>query len=118
MKYQVPGFENLSLRQKKLVYFLSQAALCGRDILFDQNGAHNLAIRKTLDAVVASYRGDRSTPEWKAFLTYTKQVWFANGIYHHYGNDKFVPGFPESYFRTVVAGSDSTLLPVRQGDAC
>jgi dipeptidyl-peptidase III len=115
MKYQVPGFENLSLRQKQLVYFLSQAALCGRDILFDQNGAHNLAIRKTLDAVVASYRGDRSTAEWKTFLTYTKQVWFANGIYHHYGNDKFVPGFPEAYFRTVVAASDSTLLPVRKG---
>lgn len=115
MRYQVPGFEDLSLRQKKLVYFLSQAALCGRDILFAQNGAYNLAIRKTLDAVVASETSDRTTPEWSAFMTYTKQVWFANGIYHHYGNDKFTPGFTEEWFRVAVATCDPGLLPVRSG---
>jgi dipeptidyl-peptidase-3 len=115
MRYQVPGFENLSLRQKKLVYFLSQAALCGRDILFAQNGAYNLAIRKTLDAIVASGKADRSSPEWSAFMTYTKQVWFASGIYHHYGNDKFTPGFTEAWFRDAVASCDQGLLPIRPG---
>jgi dipeptidyl-peptidase III len=115
MRYQVPGFEGLSLRQKKLVYYLSQAALSGRDILFAQNGKYNLAIRKTLDAVAANWKGDRSTAEWAAFMVYTKQVWFANGIYHHYGNEKFTPGFPESWFRDAVKASDATLLPLGQG---
>ena len=115
MRYQVPGFSDLSLRQKKLVYFLSQAALCGRDILFAQNGAYNLAIRKTLDALVASGTSDRTTPDWSAFMTYTKQVWFANGIYHHYGNDKFTPGFTEEWFRVAVAACEPGLLPVRSG---
>lgn len=115
MRYQVPGFDDLSLRQKKLVYFLSQAALSGRDILFAQNGAFNLPIRKTLDAIVASEKTDRTSPEWSAFMTYTKQVWFASGIYHHYGNDKFVPGFSETWFRTAVAACDPALLPLRPG---
>jgi dipeptidyl-peptidase III len=115
MRYQVPGFEGLSLRQKKLVYYLSQAALSGRDILFAQNGRYNLAIRKTLDAVAASWKGDRSSAEWAAFMVYTKQVWFANGIYHHYGNEKFTPAFPEAWFRDAVKGSDAALLPLAQG---
>lgn len=115
MRYQVPGFEDLSVRQKKLVYFLSQAALSGRDILFAQNGRYNLAIRKTLDAAVTFWKGDRSSAEWTAFLIYAKQVWFANGIYHHYGNEKFVPGFSEAWFRAAVKGIDPALLPVAPG---
>jgi dipeptidyl-peptidase III len=115
MRYQIPGFENLSLRQKQLVYFLSKAAVAGRDITFDQNGKYNLAIRKTVDAVVRSYKGDTTTADYRNFLTYAKQVWFSNGIYHHYGNHKFVPGFSESYFRALVAASDPALLPTRTG---
>ena len=115
LRYQVTDFENLSLNQKKLLYYLSQAALCGRDIIFDQNGKYNLAIRKTLEAVVQSYKGDTAAPEYQNFIVYTKRVWFSNGIYHHYSNDKFVPGFPESYFRTLVQNSDPGLLPLQSG---
>jgi dipeptidyl-peptidase-3 len=115
MRYQVPDFESLSLQQKKLVYFLSRAALCGRDIIFDQNGRYNLAIRKTLDAIVQTYKGDTTSQDFRNFMTYAKQVWFSNGIYHHYANDKFVPRFPESYFRSLVTGSDPALLPLRRG---
>jgi dipeptidyl-peptidase-3 len=115
LRYQVPDFEKLSINQKKLVYYLSQAALCGRDIIFDQNGKYNLAIRKTLEAVILSYTGSRQDQEYQNFIIYTKRVWFSNGIYHHYSNDKFVPGFSESYFRTLVAQSDSLLLPLQTG---
>lgn len=115
MRYQVPGFEGLTLQQKKLVYYLSQAALCGRDILFDQNGATNLAVRKTIDAIVASYSGERSGPAWEAFMVYAKQVWFASGVHHHYSSDKFLPGFQETYFRSLALNSDPTLLPLRPG---
>ena len=83
MRYQVPGFEDLSLGQKELIYYLSQAALCGRDIIYDQNGKYNLAIRRTLEAVYGSYQGDRDAEDFGRFLTYTKRVWFSNGIYHH-----------------------------------
>jgi dipeptidyl-peptidase-3 len=115
LRYQVPEFDNLTLRQKQLVYYLSQAALCGRDIFFDQNGKYNLAIRKTLEAVVRSYAGDTKAEEYGKFMTYVKQVWFANGIYHHYANDKFVPGFSEEYFRAIVKQSDASLLPLAEG---
>jgi dipeptidyl-peptidase III len=117
LRYQVPGFEELTLNQKKLVYYLSQAALCGRDIIFDQNGKYNLAIRKTLEAVVLSYKGDTTIPEYKNFIVYTKRVLFSNGIYHHYSNDKFVPEFSESYFRTLVMQSDPALLPLQDGQS-
>jgi dipeptidyl-peptidase III len=113
LRYQIPDFENLSLNQKKLVYYLSQAALCGRDIIFDQNGKYNLAIRKTLEAIILSNTGDTKTPEYQNLIVYTKRVWFSNGIYHHYSNDKFIPGFSEAYFRTLVHQCDSTLLPLQ-----
>ncbi len=107
LRYQVPDFDSLSLRQKKLVYYLSQAALCGRDILYDQKFALNLPIRKTLEEIYLSYGGDNNDPRFKAFEKYLKKVWFANGIHHHYSNDKFVPGFTESYFDSLAASTPS-----------
>ena len=85
LRYRVPGFENLSLQQKELVYYLTEAALQGRDILFDQNGKYNLRIRRTLEAVYTGYKGDKNTPDFKAMEVYLKRVWFSNGIHHHYG---------------------------------
>ena len=102
LQFKVPGFENLSLDQKKLIYYLNQAALSGRDIIFDQNFKYNLPIRRTLEAIYTNYRGDRTTAEWKAFEKYLKKVWFANGIHHHYSNDKFVPEFTEGYLLDVI----------------
>ena len=83
IRYEVPGFENLPLEQKELVYYLSEAAKCGRDILYDQNCPVNLPVRRTLEVIYENYRGDRTTPEWKALEKYLKKVWFANGIHHH-----------------------------------
>jgi len=115
LRYQVPGFEALSPRQKELVYYLSQAAVCGRDIFFDQNYKHNLKIRRTLDAVVQGYAGDRSDPRWAEFMTYVKRVWFSSGIHHHYSNDKFVPGFDADYFAGLVKGTPGAALPLVAG---
>lgn len=98
LRYQVPDFELLSLNQKKLIYNLSMAAAAGRDILFDQNYRHNLAIRFVLEAIYEGYSGDRTSEEFKQFETYLKRVWFSNGIHHHYGNEKFVPEISRSYF--------------------
>lgn len=116
LRYRVSGFDELSLNQKKLVYYLSEAALEGRDILFDQNGKYNLRIRKLLEAVYIYYEGDRSKTEFKAFEVYLKRVWFSNGIHHHYACDKFVPGFTEEYFRKILAGIDSKHLPLKDGE--
>ncbi len=116
LRYQVPGFEKLTLDQKKLVYFLQEAALHGRDILFDQNGKWNLAIRKTLETVYTDYKGDRTTEDWKAFETYLKQVWFANGIHHHYSSDKFLPAFSQEFFAEAVKSVDATKLPLHEGE--
>ena len=101
IRYEVPGFDELPLEEKDLVYYLAEAAKCGRDIFFDQNCAVNLPVRRTLEVVYENYAGDRTTPEWKALEKYLKKVWFANGIHHHYSNDKFVPEFTESYFLGV-----------------
>lgn len=116
MRYQVPGFDKLSLQQKELVYYLSQAALCGRDIIYDQNGKYNLAIRKTLENIYLTYSGDKNSAEWKNFEIYLKRVWFSNGIYHHYGSEKFVPGFSEKYFDELIAKSDKDKFPHRNGE--
>ena len=102
IRYEVPGFEQLPLAEKELVYYLAEAAKCGRDILFDQNFKYNLAVRRTLETVYENYRGDRSAAEWKALEKYLKKVWFANGIHHHYSNDKFVPEFTEGYLLDVI----------------
>ena len=102
IRYEVPGFEALPLEQKELIYYLAEAAKCGRDIFFDQNCAMNLPVRRTLEAVYENYKGDRTTAEWKALEKYLKKVWFANGIHHHYSNDKFVPEFTEGYLLDVI----------------
>jgi dipeptidyl-peptidase-3 len=116
LRYQVPGFDSLSLNQKKLLYYLSQAALAGRDIIYDQNGKYNLAIRKTLENIVENYKGDRTSEEFKKFMLYTKRVWFSNGIYHHYSSDKFLPEFSKEYFETLVKDSDPAKLPLSNGE--
>lgn len=116
LRYKVPGFENLSLRQKQLLYHLSEAALMGRDILFDQNGRHNLVIRRTLEAVYQYGTVDKSSADYQAFEVYLKRVWFANGIHHHYGEDKFMPGFSEAFFDAAVRSVDASLLPLKAGE--
>lgn len=111
LQYQVPGFDSLTLDQKKLVYYLSEAALTGRDILFDQNFRYNLPIRKTLEAIYENYTGDKTTEDFKNFETYLKKVWFANGIHHHYSEDKFTPKFSEAYFQELLTNTpDDKLL--------
>jgi dipeptidyl-peptidase-3 len=115
LKYHLKDFEALSLRQKILIYNLSQAALAGRDILWDQNFRYNLLIRKTLEAVIRNYPGDRETPEYGDFLIYAKKVFFANGIHHHYSADKFIPGFQKKYFANLVKGTASEFLPLAKG---
>jgi len=117
LRYQVPGFDALTPAQKELVYYLSEAALCGRDIFFDQNYRHNLRIRRTLDAIVQGYKGDRTDPRWDEFMTYVKQVWFADGIHHHYSNDKFAPGFDAAYFAALIKGSEGVSFPLTGGQS-
>lgn len=116
LRYRVPGFENLSLKQKKLVYYLSEAALEGRDILFDQNGCDNLQIRRMLEAVYIHFKGDRETASFKALEVYLKRVWFSSGIHHHYSCDKFLPGFSEDYLAGVLAAVDEAFLPMKDGE--
>jgi len=112
LRYQVPGFDTLTLNQKKLIYFLSQAALCGRDIVYDQNYKHNLLVRKTLESVLENYKGDRNSDAFGKLLVYTKQVWFSNGIHHHYSTDKFLPEFTGEYFAEVIRSIDPSRLPL------
>jgi dipeptidyl-peptidase-3 len=115
MRYQVPGFEELTLEQKELVYYLSQAALCGRDIIFDQNGKYNLAIRRTLENIYLTYNGKKESPDWQSFEVYLKRVWFSNGIHHHYASEKFLPGISTAYFNELVKNSDQSKFPVKEG---
>ncbi len=115
LRYQVPGFDTLSLKQKELLYYLSQAALAGRDILWDQNGKYNLAIRKVLENIVETYKGDRKIPDFEKFMVYTKRVWFSNGIYHHYSTDKILPEFSKEYFKELVKNSDQSKFVLPQG---
>jgi dipeptidyl-peptidase-3 len=117
LRYQVPGFDELPLSQKKLIYYLSEAALCGRDIITDQNYKHNLTIRKTLDAIVEGYKGDRTDPQWEKFMVYTKRVWFSNGIHHHYSTDKFIPDFTANYFATLIKESEGVEYPLTEGQS-
>ncbi len=112
LRYQVPGFESLSLQQKELIYYLSEAAHCGRDILFDQNNKYNLRIRRTLEAIFLSYDGDRECDEFKEFTSYLKRIWFSNGIHHHYSMDKIKPKFTEEYFGELIANSNYELMPL------
>ncbi|MCA9657223.1 MAG: dihydrofolate reductase, partial [Myxococcales bacterium] len=117
LRYQAPGFSDLSLQQKKLLFHLSEAALAGRDITWDQLGPYNLRVRRTLEAIWQSYSGDRSAPEFAAFQTYTKQVWFSAGIHHHYSGNKLVPGFTAEQFANFVKNSDASKLPLAEGQS-
>ncbi|MBI9055863.1 MAG: dihydrofolate reductase [Bacteroidales bacterium] len=117
LRYQIPGFENMDLRQKKLLYFLSEAAKCGRDITFDQNFKYNLLVRRTLDAIVTTYNGDKVSEDFGNFMTYTKKVWFSSGIHHHYSTDKFAPNFNEEYFKSLIQNSDAQELPLSENQS-
>jgi len=109
LRYQIPGFDQLSLQQKKLVYFLTEAGLAGRDIMYDQNYRHNLSIRRALEKVYVNYKGNRDTEDWNNFETYLKRIWFANGIHHHYSNDKFDPNFSSDYLSRLLSETGSEL---------
>ena len=116
LRYKVHGFEELSLKQKELVYYLQEAALQGRDILFDQNGKYNLIIRKMLETVYQDYQGDRTDLNFVNMETYLKRVWFSNGIHHHYATDKFVPGFTPEFFKAALQSVDASKLPLAEGE--
>lgn len=116
LRYRLDGFDKLPLNSKKLIYCLSEATLWGRDITFDQFGKYNLKIRKTLEAVFLSYKGDRLDKEFLALTEYLNRVWFSNGIYHHYGCEKFVPDFSEQFLRNAVENSNKELLPLGKGE--
>ena len=109
IRYTIPGWESLSARQQKLVFFLTQAGLSGRDIMYDQNYRHNLEIRNTLESIYTSFDGDKGSEDWSAFETYLKRIWFANGIHHHYSNSKFDPGFSEDYFNSLCEATGASL---------
>ena len=111
IRYEVPGFEELPLQEKILIYYLSEAAKCGRDIMFDQNFKYNLAVRRTLEAIYINHEGCRECEEWKALETYLKKVWFANGIHHHYSKDKFKPRFSQEFFEQLLAALPADKLP-------
>ena len=109
VRYQVPGWEKLTLEQKKLAYYLTQAGLAGRDIIYDQNYRHNLKIRKALEHIIANYSGDRESANWKNLEIYAKRVWFSNGIHHHYSGNKLEPGITEAYFRELLSTTNHQL---------
>lgn len=116
LRYQIPGFDSLTLKQKELVYYLSQAALCGRDIVFDQNYKYNLAVRRTCEAIYKGYKGDRTSADFANFTTYLKRVWFSNGIHHHYSNDKFFPEITPEYFAGLMAATEGVEFPLMEGE--
>ena len=114
LRYLIPGFHELSLKQKTLAYYLYEAALSGRDIFYDQNYKYNLIIRRTLEAIVNSYTGDENSEEWKNFIIYSKRVWFSNGIHHHYSTKKILPDFTIKYFESLLYNSDKILFPFEE----
>ena len=116
LRYQVPGFNNLSLQQKQLAYYLCQAALCGRDIIYDQKSKYGILLRKTIDDMYSTYKGDTSSADWKKFTEYCGRVWFSNGNHHHYGNEKFIPACSFDYFSSVIKNSDTSALPREAGE--
>ena len=116
LRYQVPGFNQLSLSQKQLAYYLSQAALCGRDIIYDQKGKYGIMLRKTLEFAYGSFKGDKTTEDWKKFEEYCGRVWFSNGNHHHYSNEKFIPACSFDYFSMLVKACDTAYLPKDPGE--
>ncbi|HEX8676411.1 MAG TPA: hypothetical protein VF700_04275, partial [Segetibacter sp.] len=116
LRYQVPGFDQLSLKQNQLAYYLSEAALCGRDILYDQKSKHGLLLRKTLETAYTTYQGDKTSDDWKKFTDYCGRFWFSNGNHHHYANQKFIPECSFDYFESIIKNSDTKKLPLEQGE--
>ena len=116
LRYRVPGFEALDARTKELLYYLYEAALCGREMTYDQKYRYNLGVKRTLEQIVRHYPGDRDTADFRELALYLKRVWFANGIHHHYGHDKLVPGFSRSAFAAFVRGTPAE-FPVREGQS-
>jgi dipeptidyl-peptidase-3 len=112
LRYRIPGFENLTLQQKELLYYLSQAARSGHDMIWDQNYRHNLLIRKTIENIVEHYEGDRKDPRWEQFMVYAKRIWFSNGIHHHYSTRKFIPEFDTAYWNALIQGCPKATFPV------
>lgn len=116
LRYQVPGWDELSAQQKELAYYLYEAALCGRDIIYDQKSKYGIMLRKTLEAAYGTYKGDKNAEDWKKFEEYCGRFWFSNGYHHHYGNEKFAPGCSEAYFAEVIKNSDAAQLPLEEGE--
>ncbi len=116
LRYKITGFEQLAPKQKEMLYYLSEAALAGRDIIWDQNYKFNLTVRKTLETIAASYKGDKTSGDWNKFMEYSKRVWFSNGIHHHYSSSKFTPECSKEYFSELLKNSDATTLPLNQGE--
>lgn len=117
LRYQIPGWDELNAQQKELAYYLYEAALCGRDIIYDQKSKNGLLLRKTIEAAYGTYSGDKSTDDWEEFKVYCGRFWFSNGNHHHYGNEKFIPGCSADYFAEVIKNSDAALLPVNEGES-
>ena len=117
LRYQVPGFDELNLSQKKLVYYLTQAGLEGRDIMYDQNYRHNVSIRTALEKIYQNYKGNKSLDNWKSFETYLKRIWFSNGIHHHYSEKKIMPDFSKEYFKELVKNTNPVLWPTLLGES-
>jgi len=116
LRYRIPGFENLKLDEKKMLYYLYEAALAGWDIHWDQNYKHNIYIRKTLEAIINTYNGDKNSDDYQKFLVYAKRVFFSSGIHHHYSNIKILPEIPEAYFTELVKNSDESAFPLQDGE--
>ncbi|PWG82085.1 dipeptidyl-peptidase 3 family protein [Pararcticibacter amylolyticus] len=117
LRYQVPGFDQLTLQQKKLAYYLSEAGLSGRDIIYDQRGKYNILVRKTIENIYATYKGDRKNANWEKFKVYCGRFWFSNGNHHHYGNEKFIPEHSFEYFTSLVRNSDIKRFPLNKGES-
>ncbi|NBX27199.1 MAG: dihydrofolate reductase, partial [Chitinophagia bacterium] len=116
LRYEVPGFNQLSLQQKQLAYYLYEAALSGRDIIYDQKSKYGLLVRKTIEAIYENYKGDKNDASWKQFEEYCGRVWFSNGNYHHYSNEKFIPACSFDYFQNLVRTTPNNALPLNQGE--
>ncbi|WP_338395354.1 dipeptidyl-peptidase 3 family protein [Fulvitalea axinellae] len=117
LRYQVPGFDQLDAKDKEFLYYMSQAALSGRDIIWDQNYKYNLTVRRTIEAIVDTYKGDRSAKDFADFMVYAKRVWFSNGIHHHYSNNKILPKFSSDFLATLIEGADKAKLPLAEGQS-
>jgi dipeptidyl-peptidase-3 len=115
-RFQIPGFDELTLKQKEMLYYLYEAALCGRDIIWDQNYKHNLKVRRTLEEIYKHYKGDRAAEDFNKFEIYTKRVWFSNGIHHHYSTSKFLPEFSKEFFAELVKNSPDAKFPLAEGE--